>query len=90
MSFIFGTRGSTGIFASGVQADCQKTALKTFFVVVLFSPQLILQFYRGFPMVISKKTIISKGLRGGTTFSRGVNFFQGVPNTNFYRNPCKF
>ena len=29
----------------------QKTALTTFF----FSPQLTLQFYRGFPMVISKK-----------------------------------
>ena len=38
----------------------------------------ILQFYRGCPMVISKKTIIFKGFRGGPTFSRGEgNFFHG-------------
>ena len=40
-------------------------------VFLFFSPQLILQFYRGCPMVISKKTIIFKGFRGGPTFSRG-------------------
>ena len=42
-------------------------------------------------MVISKKTIIFKGFRGGPTFSRGEdNFFHGVgggPMGNFYRNP---
>ena len=37
--------------------------------------QLILQFYRGCPMVISKKTIISQGFRGVPTFSRGVQLF---------------
>ena len=42
-------------------------------------------------MVISKKTIIFKGFRGGPTFSRGGgNFFHGgggVQCGNFYRNP---
>ena len=44
-------------------------------------------------MVISKKTIIFKGFRGGPTFSRGAgNFFHGGgggggPMGNFYRNP---
>ena len=41
-------------------------------------------------MVISKKTIIFKGFRGGPTFSRGEgNFFHegGDPMGNFYRNP---
>ena len=44
-------------------------------------------------MVISKKTIIFKGFRGGPTFSRGGegNFFHGGggggPMGNFYRNP---
>ena len=28
-------------------------------------------------MVISKKTIIFQGFRGGPKFSKGVNFFQG-------------
>ena len=28
-------------------------------------------------MVISKKTIIFQGFRGGPTYSRGSNFFQG-------------
>ena len=56
----------------GSRPDCQKTALKAFFVVVFFSPQLILQFYRGFPMVISKKTVIFQGLRWGSTISREV------------------
>ena len=36
-----------------------------------FSPQLILQFYSGCPMVISKKTIIFQGFRGVS------NIFQG-------------
>ena len=66
-----------------------------FFVVVFFfSPQLILQFYRGCPMVISKKTITFQGFRGGPTYSRGggggVQLFpggEGGPNANFYRNP---
>ena len=44
-------------------------------------------------MVISKKTIIFKGFRGGPTFSRGEgNVFHGGgggggPMVNFYRNP---
>ena len=42
-------------------------------------------------MVISKKIIIFKGLRGGPTFSRGRATFsmgEGVgPMGNFYRNP---
>ena len=38
-------------------------------------------------MVISKKTIVFQGFRGGTTFARGVQLFPGGPNANFYRNP---
>ena len=44
-------------------------------------------------MVISKKTIIFHGFRGGGQHlpgGVGSNFFQGgggVPNANFYRNP---
>ena len=71
--------------------DCQKTALTVFFCFVFISPQLILQFYRGCPMVISKKTIIfgsnifQGGGGGGPTFSwRGSN-------ANFYKKPiCNF
>ena len=66
----------------GSKPNCQKTAL-TFFLCFFFfrfffsSPQLILQFYRGCPMVISKKTIIFRGFRGGPTFSRGFQHFPG-------------
>ena len=43
-------------------------------------------------MVISKKTIIFQGFRGGPTFSRkggggGGGGGGGAPNANFYRNP---
>ena len=42
-------------------------------------------------MVISKKTIIFQGFRGGPTFSRGPkNFPGGGSNANFYRNPYNF
>ena len=50
-------------------------------------------------MVISKKTIIFKGVRGGPTFSRGRATFSmggggggggGGPMGNFYRNPYNF
>ena len=59
-----------GTFTSGCRPDCHKTALTTF-LFLCFSPQLILQFYRRCPMVISKKTIIFQGSRGCPTFSRG-------------------
>ena len=39
-------------------------------------------------MVISKKTIIFQGFRGGPTFSRvggGSNFFQGGGVSNFFQ-----
>ena len=40
---------------------------------VVFFPQLILQFYRGCPMVIPMKNTTLKGSRGGgPTFSRRV------------------
>ena len=39
-------------------------------------------------MVISKKTIIFQGFRGGQYFPEGVQLFPGGgPNANFYRNP---
>ena len=43
-----------GIFARGIQARLPENSSDN----VCYSPQLILQFYRGCPMVISKKTII--------------------------------
>ena len=79
---IFAGGGGGG---KGSRPDCQKTALTTGFFFSSFS-RLILQFYRGCPMVISKKTIIFQGFRRGPTFSKGPNVFQGGPNANFYRN----
>ena len=41
-------------------------------------------------MVISKKTIIFQGFRGGgggNIFQTESSFFQGGLNANFYRNP---
>ena len=62
----------------GSRPDCQKTVLTCFLDLNLFY-----SFYRGCPMVISKKTIFFHGFRGGVKlFSRG-----GVQNANFYRNP---
>ena len=51
-----------------------------FFCFVFFSPQLILQFFRRCPMVISKKSITLQGFRKGPTFSRGEGptFSRGV------------
>ena len=51
---------------------------------------------RGSSGYIAEKTILIlyQGSRGGPLFSRGVsNFFQGgggVPNANFFRNPCTY
>ena len=60
-------------------------------VCLFFSPQLILQFTEGggggSNGFMTEKTILFQGSRGGPTFSRGSNFFQGGPNANFYRNP---
>ena len=59
---------------------------------LFFSSQLVSQFYRGCPMVISNQTIIFQGFRGGPTFFRGGGV-QHIPgggggqNANFYRNP---
>ena len=55
-------------------------------VLILFSPQLILQFYRGCPMVNLKKSIIFQGFIWGPTFFRGPSLSRG-PNAYFYRNP---
>ena len=56
-----------GIFARGVQAQLPENSSDNVFFS--FSPQLILQFDRGVPMVISKKTFFYQGFRGGPTFS---------------------
>ena len=66
-----------GLGEGGSRPDSQKTALTTF-----FSPQLILQFYRGCPRF---KRV--QHFPGGTTFSRGGGGGGGGPNANFYRNP---
>ena len=61
----------------GSRPDCQKTALKfsLLFLILNFN---ILQFDRGCPMVISKKTILFQGFRGSSAFSRegGSNVVQ--------------
>ena len=74
MQFLRGSRG----YCQGVQVHLPENSSDNLFFVCFFSPQLILQFYRGCPMVISKKTTNFKGFRGGPTFSRGGggNFFQ--------------
>ena len=55
----------------GVQSD--KKALTTF----LFVLYLVLTYFTEVKWLISKKTIIFQGSRGGSTFSRGSNFFPG-------------
>ena len=86
MQFLRGFRD----YCQGVQVHLPENSSDNV-VFLFFSPQLILQFYRGCPMVISKKTIIFKGFRGGPTFSRegGATFSMegGGPIGNFYRNP---
>ena len=66
MQFLRGSRD----YCQGVQVHLPENSSDNV-VFCFFSPQLILQFYRGCPMVISKKTIIFKGFRGGPTFSWG-------------------
>ena len=73
-----------GVGVMGVQAQLPVNSSDN--VLILFTPQLILQFYRGCSMVNSKKSIIFQGFRGSTTFFRGPSFCRG-PNANFYRNP---
>ena len=75
-------RGSR-IFAMGGGGGTCPTARKQplttiFFLIIYFSPKLILQFYRGCPMVISMKTIIFQGFKAGPIFSRlRVHLFPG-------------
>ena len=64
----------SGIFVRvGGPGQSDKKALTTFF----FSPQHILQLTNDLFQRKLKKTIIFQGFRGGPTFSRGSNFFQG-------------
>ena len=86
MQFLRGSRD----YCQGVQVHLPENSSDNV-VFGFFSPQLILQFYRGCPMVISKKTIIFKGFRGAqllqgerATFSMGGG---GGQMGNFYRNP---
>ena len=67
--------GSTGIFPGWSRPDCQKTALKKFLLLSYFSPQLIFKFYRGFQIVVSKKTIHFQVL--SFPLGWGSNIFQG-------------
>ena len=60
----------------GVQAWLSENRSDVLFFVLVLN--LFHSFYRGCPMVISKKTIMFHGFRGGgATFARGFNFFQG-------------
>ena len=72
-----------GIFARRIQARLPENSSDN----VCFRHQLILPFYRGCSMVISKTTIIIQGFREVPTFTIwGVQLFQGDQNANFYRN----
>ena len=84
-------RGSRNFCQGGggfSRPDCQKPVLTCVFLdLTLFH-----SFYRGCPMVISKKTIIFHGFRGGGgNICQEVQLFPGGggggPNANFYRNP---
>ena len=72
--------GSRDFCQVGSRLNCQKQLWRFFFFFL--SPQFILQFYRGCPMVISKKTIIFQGFRGSPTFSRwgGVQMLISIEN----------
>ena len=71
----------------GSTAQKKKTDWTTFFLVLglFYSLQ---RWSNGF---IAERTILSKGSRGGPTFSSGVQLFPGGgggdPNANFYINP---
>ena len=98
-------RLSTYLFACSCDCMCERTThvrIREFlpgggggvqawlFWRVFLVLNLFYSFDRGCPMVISKKTIIFHGFRGGgATFARGVQLFPGGggPNANFYRNP---
>ena len=77
-------------YCQGVQVHLPENSSDNV-VFLFFSPQLILQFYRGCPMVISKKTIILKVSEGSNFFKGGGQLFpwrgRGGPMGNFYRNP---
>ena len=57
----------------GSRPDCQKTVLTCVFLDL----NLFYSFYRGCPMVISKKTIFFHGFRGGQHLPGGVKLFPG-------------
>ena len=68
----------------GVQVNMTKKPLTTLFFIVFFWS---LAYFTEVKWLISKKTIIFQGSSGGSTFSRGSNFFQGVRLFIPYRNP---
>ena len=65
-------------FCQGVQAKLPENSSDNVSFFVCLSPKLILQFFRGCPMVIPKKTIIFQGFRGGPSFYGGPTFSGGV------------
>ena len=58
----------------GVRVSLTKKSRTLFFLHFIY---LVLSLFYRSQMVISKKSIIFQGSRGGPTFSRGSNFFQG-------------
>ena len=64
---IFARGGGGGVGGVGSRPDYQKTVLTCLFLVL----NLFYSFYRGCPMVISKKTIIFHGFRGGGQHLQG-------------------
>ena len=60
------SRGGGG----GVLARLLDNSSDNVFFLFIYS-STYLKFYRGYPMVISKKTIIFQGFRGGSNINRG-------------------
>ena len=56
-------------------------------VVNVFSPQLILQFTKGVQWFYNIENYPFPRIQRGSNIFKGVHFFQGGPNANFYRIP---
>ena len=78
----FSSRGGGG--GGPGQCDKKSSGDVFFFFFFSFSPQLVLQELNG---QFLRNLIFFHGSRGGPTFSRGSNFFQGVQLLIPYRNP---
>ena len=73
---LLGMRGSRNFRQGGPGQSDKKSSGNVVFFFFFFLPSA---YFTEVKWLFSKKTIIFQGFRGGPTFSRGSNFFQGVP-----------